>query len=71
MEKKSASSVESRDQDTSHKGLSFKDKYVLLQGENQRLKKQIGKLCEALRDWRERALFFQAERDHYRRRNGE
>ena len=34
--------------------------------ENKRLKQQMQKLCAALIYWREEALYFQAERDHYR-----
>jgi hypothetical protein len=71
MDRKDKSSVASRAQDTTHRGLSLSDKYILLQGETQKLRRQIGRLCKALRDWRERDLFFQAERDHCRRRNGE
>jgi len=45
------------------RGLTFEDKYVTLQFENQKLKKRIRQIGEAFHDWRERALQYQAERD--------
>jgi hypothetical protein len=45
---------------------SLEDKYVLLQAENARLKRQLGKAYEAMYHWKEQALFFQAEQDLYR-----
>jgi hypothetical protein len=69
MEIKYNSSVGSRAQDTAYKGLSFEDKYFAATFEIQKLKRQRDKLCDALIDWRERALFLQGERDHYRGRN--
>lgn len=49
-------------------GLSLSDKYVLLQAENARLKRQLGIAYAKMYDWKEEALFAQAERDHYRER---
>jgi hypothetical protein len=46
--------------------LSFEDKYVLLQAENARLKRQLRKAFDAMYFWKEEALFSQAERDGYR-----
>lgn len=66
MERKDNSSVGSGAQDTASKSLSYEDKYSLLVGENQKLRRQIGRLCDALRDWRDRALFLRAERDRYK-----
>lgn len=43
--------------------LSLSDKYVCLQQENQKLRRQIRKIGEAFHDWRELALEYQAERD--------
>lgn len=45
---------------------TFIDKYVLLQAENARLKRQLGKAVDNMCYWKEKALFFQAERDCYR-----
>jgi hypothetical protein len=45
---------------------TLRDKYVLLQAENARLKRQLGKAYEAMYSWKEKALYFQAERDRYR-----
>jgi hypothetical protein len=45
---------------------TLRDKYVLLQAENARLKRQLGKAYEAMYSWKAKALYFQAERDRYR-----
>ncbi len=45
---------------------TLQDKYVLLQAENARLKRQLGKAYEAMYSWKEKALCFRAERDHYK-----
>jgi len=45
---------------------TLEDKNVLLRAEIARLKRQLGKAHEALRYWKDQALYFQAERDHYR-----
>jgi hypothetical protein len=66
MENKSKSSVGSRAQDTSLTTLSFADKYVLLQSENQKLKDRVRRLHSSIECWRDRALFFQGGRDYYR-----
>ena len=42
------------------------DKNVLLRAEIARLKRQLGKAHECIFYWKEKALYFQAERDHYR-----
>jgi hypothetical protein len=44
-------------------GLSFEDKYVCLQQENQNLKQRFRKVCDALSFWKWSALEAQAERD--------
>ena len=49
---------------------TLQDKYVLLQAENARLKRQLGKAVENMYYWKEKALFFQAERDYYCEREG-
>jgi len=64
MENKSKSSVGSRAQDTSPTTLSFSDKYLLLQGENQKLRDRVRRLHSSIEYWRD--LFFQGERDYYR-----
>lgn len=48
------------------RGLSFEDKYVCLQQENQRLKQKFRKICDALSFWKWSALEAQAERDRLR-----
>jgi hypothetical protein len=45
---------------------TLQDKYVLLQAENARLKRQLGKAVDSMYYWKEKALFFQAERDYYK-----
>jgi len=65
MQQKAKSSVGSRAQDTSPKRLSFADKYLLLQEENQKLKERIGRLHKSLEYWRERVFFLQAGRAYY------
>ena len=49
-----------------NKGLTFEDKYVILQVKNQKLKRQIRTLGEAFSYWREQALHYRAICDHYR-----
>jgi len=66
MQKKRVGPVGEQSPKYAKGSLSLQDKYVLIQGENQKLRRKIERLCESLRDWRERALYFQAERDHYR-----
>lgn len=41
-------------------------KYFMLQAENLRLKRQLGKAFEAMYFWKEKALYIQSERDYYR-----
>ncbi len=48
------------------KSFTWEDKYTLLQAENARLKRQLRKAFDAMHEWKEQALYFQAERDHYR-----
>lgn len=45
---------------------TLEDKNVLLRTEIARLKRQLGKAHECIFYWKEKALYFQAERDHYR-----
>jgi len=46
--------------------LTLQDKYVLLQAEFARLKRRLNTANENTHYWREKALFFQAERDVFR-----
>jgi len=46
-----------------NRGLSLYDKYVLLQAENQKLRRALRKLGEAFHYWKELALQYQADRD--------
>lgn len=66
MLQKRNGSVGEQSLESDKRRLSFADKYFLIQGENQKLRRHIDRLCEALRDWKERALYFRAERDHYK-----
>jgi len=50
---------------------SLQDKYVLLQAENIKLRRQLGKAHEALRCWKELSLHYQAERNYYQRETQE
>jgi len=47
------------------------DKYVLLQAENSRLRRQLRKAHEAMKYWKELSLYFQDERDYYREQTQE
>ena len=51
--------------------LSIQDKYVLLQAENLKLRRQLGRSHEALRYWKELSLYYQAERDYYQEQTQE
>jgi hypothetical protein len=66
MEEKDNSSTGEQSLEHNNRGVSLSDKYVALQFENQNLKNRILQIGAALHEWRERALFFQAERDHYK-----
>ena len=46
--------------------LTLQDKYVLLQAENARLKRQLGKAVDSIYYWKEKALFFHVELGYYR-----
>jgi hypothetical protein len=46
--------------------LTLQDKYILLQAENARLKRQLGKAVDVMYYWKEKALFFQGEREYYK-----
>jgi hypothetical protein len=50
---------------------TLEDKNVLLRAEIARLKRQLGKAHEALRYWKDQALYFKAERDRYREQSQE
>lgn len=45
---------------------TLEDKNVLLRAEIARLKRQLGKAHECIFYGKEKALYFQAERNHYR-----
>ena len=56
MQQKINSPVASGAQVRNRRGLSFEDKYVFLQQENQRLKQRFRKICDALSFWKWSAL---------------
>ena len=68
MQQKKDSSVGSGAQARDIVGLTWQDKYVSLQMENQRLKQQFRKICDALSFWKWSALEAQAERDSLKER---
>ena len=63
MQQKKDSSVGSGAQARDIVGLTWQDKYVSLQMENQKLKQQFRKICDVLSFWKWSALEAQAERD--------
>ena len=64
MQQKIKSSVGSGAQARNRIGLSFEDKYVCLQQENQKLKQRFRKVCDALSFWKWTALEAQEGRNH-------
>ena len=46
--------------------ITLRDKYILLQAENARLKRQLSNAVNSIYYWKEKALFFQGERDYYK-----
>jgi hypothetical protein len=64
MQQKIKSSVGSGAQTYDRRELSFEDKYVCLQQENQRLKQRFRKICDALSFWKWSALEARAEREY-------
>lgn len=63
MKQEKFSSVGDGAQVRNRRGLSFEDKYICLQQENQTLKQRFRKVCDALSYWKWMALEAQAERD--------
>ena len=46
--------------------ITLSDNYILLQAENAKLKRQLNDAVSSIYYWKEKALFFQGERDYYR-----